>query len=286
MRINGMEGAGARPLSSGSGGPEDAYSKNLKNQIENAQKRLQELSSDTQLPPEEKMKKRQELMKEISSLQNQLRQHEIDLRKQAQEQQKEERRAENSASGKQGEKGNGGLSGKSMEAMISADNSMKQANVHGSIRTELKGRAGVLEAEIKQDGMRGLDTSAKEEELADTEQKAAEQAGAQTDILARAGSELREASGEDAENAREEKSGQKHNSDEKTAANWAGEAASQPDPSDTTAAQKAENKQAAAGGRQDDGDDRKSDEDEQEERMKIIAGAAIPAGYTPVDIRL
>ena len=81
-----------------------------------------------------------------------------------------------------------------------------------------------------------------------------------------------------------EKSGQKHNSDEKTAANRAGEAASQPDPSDTTAAQKAENKQAAAGDRQDDRDDRKSDEDEQ--RMKIIAGAAIPAGYTPVDIRL
>ena len=35
--------------------------------------------------------------------------------------------------------------------MISADSSMKQAKVQGSMATQMEGRAGVLESEIKQD---------------------------------------------------------------------------------------------------------------------------------------
>ena len=284
MRINGMEGTGTQPVSSGAGRQEDAYSKSLKNQIENAQKKLQDLASNAEMPPEEKMKKRQELMKEISSLQNQLRQHEIDLRRQAQEQQKqerEERQAESPAGRRQAEQkgGNAGLSGKSMQAFISADSSMKQAEVHGSVRTELKGRAGVLEGEIKQDQIRGLDTSAKEEELANTERRAAEQAGAQTDILAKAGRQLQEAAGEDPENASDKKS-VKDSSAEKTS-----------EENVQAAASKAGNGQKGvsesdSGGNNDEEKRAKEDKEEKEKGAKVIAETGLPAGYVPVDLRL
>lgn len=46
--------------------------------------KLQELSSNQELSLEEKMKKRQEIQQEISSLTQQLRQHQIELRKQQQ----------------------------------------------------------------------------------------------------------------------------------------------------------------------------------------------------------
>ena len=46
----------------------DSVSKNLRNQIANAQKRLQELGKNEEMPLEEKMKKRQEIQKEIANL--------------------------------------------------------------------------------------------------------------------------------------------------------------------------------------------------------------------------
>jgi len=49
--------------------------------------------------------------------------------------------------------------------MISADSSMKRAKVQGSMATQMEGRAGVLESEIKQDAGKG-NTEKKEEELA------------------------------------------------------------------------------------------------------------------------
>ncbi len=44
-----------------------------------------------------------------------------------------------------------GISGANngMQAMISADSSMKQAKVQGSMATQMEGKAGVLESEMK-----------------------------------------------------------------------------------------------------------------------------------------
>ncbi len=56
--------------------------------------------------------------------------------------------------------------------MISAESSMKQAKVQGSMATQMEGRAGVLESEIKQDAGKG-NTEKKEEELADLQAKSA-----------------------------------------------------------------------------------------------------------------
>ena len=151
----------------------DAVTKNIQKQIAIAQKQLQEISSNKDMAMEEKMKKRQEIQKKIADLNLQLRQHQIEQRK---EQQSKDTSMDNMLGEKQntettksGNKVNG-LSQASMQAMISADSSMKQAQVQGSVSTKMEGKAGVLKAEIKQDA--GRNTEAKEAELVEVEQKA------------------------------------------------------------------------------------------------------------------
>ena len=87
---------------------------------------------------------------------------------------------------KKSDKQSAGLSAGSMEAMISADTSMKQADVSGSVARRMEGRAGVLEAEIKQDSAMGAAPAGKEEALAETQAKANEAASAQMGALAQA----------------------------------------------------------------------------------------------------
>ena len=58
----------------------DSVSKNIQNQIANAQKQLKEISSNEDMTMEEKMKKRQEIQQEITTLNQQLRQHQIEKR--------------------------------------------------------------------------------------------------------------------------------------------------------------------------------------------------------------
>ena len=76
--------------------------------------------------------------------------------------------------------------------MISADSSMKQAKVQGSMATQMEGRAGVLESEIKQDAGKG-NTEKKEEELADLQAKAQSAAVAQMSSLSDANKSMEEA---------------------------------------------------------------------------------------------
>ena len=63
MTVNGVGNATYCKRSDSIGGnmQMDSISRNLKNQIANAQKKLQELSSNQELSLEEKMKKRQEI---------------------------------------------------------------------------------------------------------------------------------------------------------------------------------------------------------------------------------
>ena len=82
----------------------DSYSKSIQEQINNAQEQLQSIGENKELSPDEKMKRRQEIQKQISDLQNQLRQHQI-------EQQRENRQKKSS--------------GSSMEDMLGAKQSSK-----------------------------------------------------------------------------------------------------------------------------------------------------------------
>lgn len=173
----------------------DSVSKNIQQQIANAQKELQELSSDKEMTAEEKTKKSQEIRQEIANLNQQLRQHQMEQRRERQQAKGTSRKdmfEENRKEGTAGAEGKGsGMSQTTMTAMISADASMKQAQVQGSVASEMNGRAGVLKAEIKQDA--GRSTEKKEAELAEVEQKAMNAQVAQAHTLADANQTMGEA---------------------------------------------------------------------------------------------
>ena len=191
MKINGINGANTQVGGMNMMQSNDSFSKNLQSQIANAQKQLQELSANKEMSLEEKMKKRQEIQQQIADLNNQLRQHQIEQRKEKQEQ--AAKSAEKKESVKNENKG-AGLSQASMTAIISADAAMSQAQVQGSVATRMEGRAGVLEAEIKQGGG---NVEAKKEELAKVQQKAVAAGTSQTDTLASVSKDIKEAAKED-----------------------------------------------------------------------------------------
>ncbi len=178
----------------------DAVSKDLQRQIANAQKKMQELSSNEDMTMEEKMKKRQEIQQEIANLNQQLRQHQMEQRR---EQRSEgasmddmlggsHKTGDSQQSGKKS-----GLSQGSMQAMISAESSMKQAQVQGSMAVKMEGRAGVLEGEIKMDAGRGQSTADKEAELADVKEKSQAATNAQISALADANKTMKESAEEE-----------------------------------------------------------------------------------------
>jgi len=192
MKINGLNGASTQVGGINLMQSKDSVSKNIQNQIANAQKQLQELSSNKEMSVEEKMKKRQEIQQQITDLNNRLRQHQIEQRK---EQQVKKSSMNDMLGGskqtasKVGNQGTG-LSQASMKAMISADSAMAQAKIQGSVAGQMEGKAGVLEAEIKLDAARGGNVEKKKEELAEAQQKATQAESAQMNTLSNANKEL------------------------------------------------------------------------------------------------
>ncbi len=216
MNINGIGGTGASQntagMSAGKSGQMDTESKNLQQQIEKLQNDLKEISSNQEMPADTKMKKRQEIQKQISELQIQLRQHQIDVKREEREKKKEESSFDDLMGTKkqknQSDNANVGMSTNSMTAMLSADASIKQANVQGSTAQKMDGRANVLEVEIALDTSRGgsSNTGLKEAELADAREAAQKATSEQLSSLAQAGEELEKASEkENTENRTEDK---------------------------------------------------------------------------------
>lgn len=195
MNINSINGVNTHAGQMGMNQAVDSYSRNIRNQIANAQKQLQELSSNQDMTLEEKMKKQQEIQQKISDLNAQLRQHQIEQRKERQ--QEKNASMDNLTGGTKAQEAKGagsnntGLSTASMTAMISADGSIKQAKVQGSVAAQMEGKAAVLKAEIKQDAGRGVEK--KKEELADVEQKAQTATEASISTLADANKTVKEA---------------------------------------------------------------------------------------------
>lgn len=124
----------------------DDYSKGLQKQIADAQKQLQELGKNEDLDSETKMKKRQEIQKQISDLNTQLRQHQMEERQKS----REERQQKNQST--QAEENMTGLSQNSMRAIISAEGSLKQAKIQSGTANQMQNTADIKRAEIKRDG--------------------------------------------------------------------------------------------------------------------------------------
>lgn len=196
MRIDGINGTNVQNVGMNRQMGNDSVSKNIQNQIANAQKQLQELSSNKEMSIEEKMNKRQEIQQQIADLNNQLRQHQIEMRREQQQTKSSSMDDMLGGTRKVANTGNqgAGLSQASMQAIISADSAISQVQSSGRVVTKMEGRAGVLEAEIKLDSARGGNVEAKQEELAEVQQKASQAQASQLNVLANANEELEEAS--------------------------------------------------------------------------------------------
>lgn len=194
MAISSIQGVGLKAGQPGDMSATDLYTKNIRQQIMDTRKKIQDISSDEKMSVEEKMKKRQELQQEISDLNTQLRQYLAEKQKeQKRQQEKAAARAENTQNtGTSPEETVTGGSGTGMSAMISAGASLKQAQSHDGVKVKLEGRAGVLRAEIRQDAPRG-DVEAKERELARIEKKISDVSYAQMSSLKDANQVMREA---------------------------------------------------------------------------------------------
>ena len=259
MKINGFNGTNTQTGAMGMAQANDSVSKNIQNQIANAQQKLQDLSSNEEMPLENKMKKRQEIQQEINNLNQQLRHHQIEQRSKPQSKNSSSMDDMVAGTSNTSKKKDTGLSQASMQAMISADSSMKQAKVQGSMATQIQGRASVLESEIKQDAGKG-NTEKKEEELAELQAKAQSATAAQMSTLADANKSMEEAAKADNRtDAAETKKDQ---------------------------TQKAENTQENA----DTATDASENADVKTETAETIKNPASESGqsvvYTPIDIRL
>lgn len=188
MRISGSENGNPQSGAISMAQTADPVSKQIQSQILKAQQSLQKLSSNEEMSVEEKMERRQELQKQIADLNSQLRQHQMELRK---EKQKENSSSVNEMLGSKGEKEeNPGLSQSGIKSMISADFAVSQAQLQGDVAAKLEGASRVLRSEIRMDAGRGKVSEAKEEALAGLEKRAVRAAAAQTGILADAKKEL------------------------------------------------------------------------------------------------
>lgn len=218
MTVNAIQSGNALALRAGGNLANDSYSRNIKNQIANAEKQLKELSSNETMSEDEKMKRREELQQQISDLNMQLRQHQTELRRTSSSRsgqtQMEDFLGGSRKAGKQKSAGSGqtGINQSTMQAILSADGSMKQAKVQGSVAMRMEGRAGVLKAEIKQDEALGDNAEKKKAELAALEQKAQAATESQLTNLAEANRTMQEAAKEEpSEKKTDDKSEEKEN---------------------------------------------------------------------------
>lgn len=147
----------------------DEKTKELQSQIQGKQLELQRLSTNETMAEEEKMQKRQELLKQVSSLNTELRQHQLDMQreKNSKTDQDASSRKKNSVATDDSILDENALpmSAQGMQSIISADTAIKQAVSQGSVVTALEGRSRVLESEITLDAGRGASTEQKEREL-------------------------------------------------------------------------------------------------------------------------
>ena len=135
MTINSVSGANAQIGQMGMSQTTDSYSKNIQNQIADAQKQLQELSSNKDMTQEEKMTKRQEIQQQISDLNMQLRQHQMEIRMQVQQ------RNGNGFDEMLGENQNTDTAGNAnMGVLVSLSTTKDQIAGMKKVRTDLEGK--------------------------------------------------------------------------------------------------------------------------------------------------
>ena len=174
----------------------DTASKEIQGRIMDAQKRRQDLSSDTNMPAQEKESKRQKIQQEISDLKRELRQRQAEEKKKQQEERKAEQVKEEqkkhayreNIKEQQASKQAQETDGRQREDIASPDSS-RQADAEGqealvgvmhnsmskdaafaqmqivrNTAAQAEGTVRIREAEITQDAARGVDVEARRQE--------------------------------------------------------------------------------------------------------------------------
>lgn len=198
MNISSVNGTEAIAVSNINTSQNDAVTKSLQLQISQKQQEMQKLSSNQELDEKEKSEKRKQLQQEIAALNMQLRQHQIELRKEQLEQK--------TASSQKTRSGNAfdtpeveysvGMTSEEMNSVISAGVSLRNAATLQKSATGLNSASRIAEADIKSDRSRGMDTSRKEEQLAELKARASETEASHIRTLAEAVDYMRNASSE------------------------------------------------------------------------------------------
>lgn len=159
--IDGSRASGMTPPRPPGSNANDEVSRGLEQQIQQKQKQMAELKQDETMSAEQKMKRRQELQKEISELQMQMRQHELEVRQRERQERNAARQEKDNLATENGQTGSGkrtqggadmAISNVMTKSMLSAGSTMKMAKVQQGTKKQLQGKANVLKAEIKQGG--------------------------------------------------------------------------------------------------------------------------------------
>ncbi len=186
MNVNAVNSSGVQSSPVKAAAAEDALSKSIKEQIMRAQKQLQALAQDKEMPMEQKMEKRKEIQQQINDLNNQLRQHQLEVRKEKQQEKAEAakpKQSDEQAAAKAGEQ--------TTRAMLAADSSLKQAKIQDNVATEATNKANILKSELKMTkGDKVI--AAKQQEIAELEQTAQNAENAQAQSLGEANKAIEE----------------------------------------------------------------------------------------------
>lgn len=194
MQINNVNGAGTQAGQSGAAQATDSFTKNIERQIAEIQKEIQEVSQNQELSMEEKVKKRQELNAEITELNMQLRQHQIEMRKEKQQgTSMEDLLGGKKQNARKNEESTVSISTEGMQALISADTAKDMSDVQGHVATAMEAKARTLKGEIRADAGRGGNVEDKIEALESVEEKAQNATGSQMELLADASKEAEKA---------------------------------------------------------------------------------------------
>ncbi len=139
---------------------QDSLIQSLQKQIEMVQKKMDKLSDNKQLSMEDAMARRKELQKQLDTLHKELTQRRLEIQKEKQEQVK--KIAETTEASHDFSKD---IHNDKGEQVIGMDLTLNLLGTLRSTQVAMKGRARVLENEIKIDRARGASTEAKEDEL-------------------------------------------------------------------------------------------------------------------------
>lgn len=166
-QVRGMDASGRRQ---GMRANQDKQLQNIQNQIDHLQERMHGLSDNQELSLTEKMELRKELREQMQELRKQFTSRQIELRKEEQEkrakkmQEQTEQLSPDKADKNQRNEEN-------TKQIVALDNVAGQLDVEHSVKVEISGLARTLAGEIRMDKERGSSVEGKESALESLEEK-------------------------------------------------------------------------------------------------------------------